>query len=299
VKSLSRAVGRLPVRWQRALWLTEVEGHEPAELAALLGVPEAGAAALARRAREGLRLAYLLVQLRPGMPAECRRTVDRLPAYARTALPLAVAEQVMDHLEACAFCRARSREYAELTEDLRGPLRPVLFGDDIRQPVPVPAPMPAPMPASGRAAEVPAPRRRRPAVAAGCVAVALVAVASVAVVSLRPDRTPSQGSSPSAAAVGVPSATARPDGSASSARSTKAGSRVESATPGSARAGNPRPAQRARVSASRSAAAPGGGGMPPASTVPVPEPEPTIAPSSEPRKVCVGVLVVRLCRGVG
>ncbi len=293
MKSLSRAVGRLPTRWRRALWLTEVEGKEPDEMAAVLDVPEAGAAALARRAREGLRLAYLLLQLRPGMPAECRRTVDRLPAYARTALPPSVAEQVIDHLEACAFCRARSGEYAELTEDLSGPLRPVLLGSAIGRAAQAPTSVPAP----DRAAGEPAPRRPRPAVAAICVAVATAAVASIAAVSLRPGRPPAQSPTPPAAAAGAPSPATRPGDSPPSTWPTAARSRVESAVSESARVDNPRPAQRARVSASRSAAAPAAGGAPPASTVPTPEP--TITPSSAPRKVCVGVLVVRLCRGVG
>ncbi|HZB29059.1 MAG TPA: zf-HC2 domain-containing protein [Streptosporangiaceae bacterium] len=284
MESLSRAVGKLPIRWRRALWLTEVEGIEPDEMAALLGVPEAGGAALARRAREGLRLAHLLVHLRPGTPAECRRTVDRLPAYARTALPPTVAEQVKDHLEACAFCRARFGEYAELTHDLSGPLRPVLKGDDIgrsaRRSTPVPA-------AEEPAAEEPAPRRARPAVAAICVAVATVATvaaASAAVVGLRPSRMPSQGASPPTAALGVPSTTTRSGDASPSPRPMAARPRPESAASESARADDPGSERRARV---------------PASTAPVPVPEPTVAPSSSPRKVCVGVLMVRLCRGVG
>jgi len=318
VEPLSRAVGRLPARWRRALWLTEVEGREPEEMAALLGMDEAAAAALARRAREGLRLAYLLVQLRPGTPAECRETVDRLPAYARRALPPAVAEQVMDHLEACAFCRARSGEFTGPVEDLRGPLRPVLLGSDIGQAAPASASASAPVP--DRPAEVPAPRRNGPrndrrngrwsprrkhAAAAACVAVALAAVVLIAAVSLRPGRTSSQGSPPAAA--GVPSTTTRAGGSPLSARPTTTRPRVESAAPGSARADDRLLEQRARAAASRAAAsraaasrasaAPGGGGTPPASTAPAPDP--TTAPSSAPRKVCVGVLVVRLCRGFG
>jgi hypothetical protein len=292
-----------------------VERREPEEMAPLLGMDEAAAAALARRAREGLRLAYLLVQLRPGTPAECRETVDRLPAYARRALPPAVAEQVMDHLEACAFCRARSAEFTEPVEDLRGSLWPMLLGSDIGQATSASASASVP----DRPAEVPAPRRngrgndrrngrwsprRKHAAAAACVAVALAAVALIAAVSLRPGRTSSQGSPPAAA--GVPSTTTRAGGSPLAARPTTTLPRVESAAPGSARADDRLLEQRARASASRASAsrasasrastAPGGG-TPPASTAPAPAP--TTAPSSAPRKVCVGVLVVRLCRGFG
>ncbi|CAN5623596.1 N/A [soil metagenome] len=53
------ALAALPERWQRVLWHTEVEGLSAAEIAPLLGLEPNGVAALAYRAREGLRQAYL------------------------------------------------------------------------------------------------------------------------------------------------------------------------------------------------------------------------------------------------
>ncbi|MFC5180551.1 sigma-70 family RNA polymerase sigma factor [Actinomadura harenae] len=75
-----RAFRSLPERWQAVLWHTEVEGAKPAEVAPLLGLTANGVAALAYRAREGLRQAYLQMHLATSygsMPEESAAT--RLP----------------------------------------------------------------------------------------------------------------------------------------------------------------------------------------------------------------------------
>src|SRR5699024_7597556 len=51
----SRAFASLPERWQLVLWHLEVEGQKPADIAPLLGMSPNSVAALAYRAREGLR----------------------------------------------------------------------------------------------------------------------------------------------------------------------------------------------------------------------------------------------------
>lgn len=48
----------LPVRWRTVLWSMIAEGRSPADLAPVLGVSPNGVAALACRAREGIRQAY-------------------------------------------------------------------------------------------------------------------------------------------------------------------------------------------------------------------------------------------------
>src|SRR5581483_6032471 len=60
---IARAFASLPERWRTVLWHTEVEGARPAEVAASLGLTANGVAALAYRAREGLRQAYLQMHL--------------------------------------------------------------------------------------------------------------------------------------------------------------------------------------------------------------------------------------------
>ena len=53
------AFASLPERWQLVLWHTEVEGDKPGDIAPLLGMTPNSVSALAYRAREGLRQAFL------------------------------------------------------------------------------------------------------------------------------------------------------------------------------------------------------------------------------------------------
>ncbi|MFC4912449.1 sigma-70 family RNA polymerase sigma factor [Actinomadura gamaensis] len=71
-----RAFRSLPERWQAVLWHTEIEGAKPAEVAPLLGLTANGVAALAYRAREGLRQAYLQMHLAASYAAHSPSTAD-------------------------------------------------------------------------------------------------------------------------------------------------------------------------------------------------------------------------------
>ena len=78
---VTRAYLDLPERWRAVLWYTEVENLAPAEIAPLLGLTANGVSALAYRAREGLRQAYLQQHL-TSVPAEECRTVNALLGVA-------------------------------------------------------------------------------------------------------------------------------------------------------------------------------------------------------------------------
>ena len=80
------------------LWHTEVEQETPAEVAPLLGLTPNGVAALAYRAREGLRQAYLQEHLADGADGQHRATVDRLGAWARGGLSPRQRARVDAHL---------------------------------------------------------------------------------------------------------------------------------------------------------------------------------------------------------
>lgn len=54
-----RALSTLPSRWQTVVWLLDVEGRSTEEVSARLGINRPAVAALAYRARAGLREAYL------------------------------------------------------------------------------------------------------------------------------------------------------------------------------------------------------------------------------------------------
>lgn len=60
--AVTAALAVLPERWRRVLWHAEVEGRSAAEIGLLLGLAPNAVAALAYRAREGLRQAYLRAQ---------------------------------------------------------------------------------------------------------------------------------------------------------------------------------------------------------------------------------------------
>ena len=59
----AKAFASLPERWQLVLWHLEVEGQKPADVAPLLGMSANSVSALAYRAREGLRQAFLTAHL--------------------------------------------------------------------------------------------------------------------------------------------------------------------------------------------------------------------------------------------
>lgn len=122
-----RAFESLPDRWQRVLWHTEIEGRSPAALASTLGSTPNAVAALAYRAREGLRQAYLSVHLSSDIPDECRPYVPKLAAYVRGTLTPSDDQWVSDHLDQCQHCRARHDELLLLVSDLRGVLWPALL----------------------------------------------------------------------------------------------------------------------------------------------------------------------------
>jgi len=113
----ARAFTTLPERWQRVLWRTAVEGASPAEVAPHFGLTPNGAAALAYRAREGLRQAFL--QQHVSRPYAHGATVDRLGAWLRGALPARERDRVDGHLRGCAPCRALAAELAEVSGGLR------------------------------------------------------------------------------------------------------------------------------------------------------------------------------------
>jgi RNA polymerase sigma factor (sigma-70 family) len=118
----------LPERWQRVLWHTEIEGRPPAALVpALAGSPNA-VAALAYRAREGLRQAFLAIHLGANTPPLCRPYLPKLAAYIRRTLSQEEDISVAIHLDVCAHCRDRRDELMLLVSDVRSVLVPALLG---------------------------------------------------------------------------------------------------------------------------------------------------------------------------
>ncbi len=122
------AFASLPERWQLVLWHLDVEGQKPAEVAPLLGMTPNSVSALAYRAREGLRTAYLQGHLAPAIDDGCRRTTPLLAQHVRNNLSKRDAGQVDAHLDTCARCSGLYAELTEVNNHLAGLLAPALLG---------------------------------------------------------------------------------------------------------------------------------------------------------------------------
>ncbi|QKV76237.1 sigma-70 family RNA polymerase sigma factor [Amycolatopsis sp. Hca4] len=124
----AKAFARLPERWQAVLWHTEIEQQSPAEVAPLLGLTANGVSALAYRAREGLRQAYLQVHLQENAEERCRACAERLGAWTRDGLSKRERAQVESHLDECDRCRALAAELADVNGGLRAIIAPIVLG---------------------------------------------------------------------------------------------------------------------------------------------------------------------------
>lgn len=123
----ARAFTSLAEPWRLALWHTDVEGEDPADIAVLLGEPVDDVAPLIARAREGMRSAWLAMQ-EPATDKECAWTRRALGAYARQVSFHDDTARVEQHLEGCADCTAILRELTESGSDLRTILAPLVLG---------------------------------------------------------------------------------------------------------------------------------------------------------------------------
>ncbi|WP_426571204.1 sigma-70 family RNA polymerase sigma factor [Aquihabitans sp. McL0605] len=106
---LSEAFRGLSERWRNVLWLTEVEGRKPAEIAPMLGVSAGTASALAYRARQGLLTAYLDAYRHHGVDDACAALNGRLGAYVAAGCIPEGFDDVVAHLEGCPSCRDVTR----------------------------------------------------------------------------------------------------------------------------------------------------------------------------------------------
>ena len=125
---IARAFASLPERWQAVLWHTAIEGARPADVAPLLGLTANGVAALAYRAREGLRQAYLQMHLTGAVRDECRPVAAKLGAYVRGGLAKREAAVVGAHLDRCAECRRVFAELGDVNVALKGIVAPIVLG---------------------------------------------------------------------------------------------------------------------------------------------------------------------------
>lgn len=121
IQLIARAFTTLPRRWRAVLWRVEVEGERPAAAARHFGLSPNATAALARRARQGLRAAYLQAHLAPSStgPRGCRVVVSKLGAFTAGQVAGAEADRVREHLAGCVSCQALHAELRDVCRGLR------------------------------------------------------------------------------------------------------------------------------------------------------------------------------------
>ncbi|TGA90931.1 sigma-70 family RNA polymerase sigma factor, partial [Streptomyces sp. MZ04] len=117
-----QAFRSLPERWQAVLWHTEIEDESPSDVATLFGLDANGTRVLAKRAREGLKEAYLQAHVSSTLTQseECARYADRLGAYARGSLRTRAERGLRKHLEECAKCRLAAGQIKEVASGIPG-----------------------------------------------------------------------------------------------------------------------------------------------------------------------------------
>ncbi len=124
----AKAFASLPERWQLVLWHLEVEGQKPADIAPLLGMSANSVSALAYRAREGLRQAFLTMHISDLTETDCRWVNEHLGAFIRKGLSKRDTGKVQSHLDECRRCTAMYLELNDVNSNLAGIIAPLLLG---------------------------------------------------------------------------------------------------------------------------------------------------------------------------
>lgn len=122
---VAAAFAALPERWRAVLWYTEVEGRSPGEIAPTMKITPNSVAALAYRAREGLRQAWLQEHVKSAQAeGECAWALSKIGEHTRAGLGKRDASRMDAHLASCASCRAAALDVAHVG----GPLRSIVAG---------------------------------------------------------------------------------------------------------------------------------------------------------------------------
>lgn len=119
----AEAFASLPERWQTVLWHTEVEGQSPAEIAKRLGMTPNGVAALAYRARQGLRQAYLTQYVPVTEPRSCRAVATQLAGWIRHGGTALKTQRITTHLARCTDCRELAANLRQVNQELNASAR--------------------------------------------------------------------------------------------------------------------------------------------------------------------------------
>ncbi|QIK63290.1 RNA polymerase sigma factor [Leucobacter viscericola] len=112
--AISRAYAALPQRAQQVLWLAEVDGEKMADIGEALEISPQAVATAAFRAREALRLNYL-VEVTAGESACASLPQMYLAQSVLNVVPSKRAKRVARHLEECAHCTATAKRMRSIS----------------------------------------------------------------------------------------------------------------------------------------------------------------------------------------
>ena len=110
-ESMLVAFRALPERWQRVLWLVEVDEVPRPQIADEMGIKPNAVSVLYRRARTGLRLSWLEHQIPVRLRSETEHVAYQLPKLLMARVPGSTPREVKAHLARCSDCNAL---YADL-----------------------------------------------------------------------------------------------------------------------------------------------------------------------------------------
>lgn len=127
--SIAAVFGTLSARHRTLLWYLEVEGMKPRELGPLMGMTSNAVSALAARARDSFRRAWLEAHIHdPSRSEDCRwfceRVVDRRGRFATAG----DADRFSEHMSVCGGCRIVAAEIDTVSQRLRSILPAALLG---------------------------------------------------------------------------------------------------------------------------------------------------------------------------
>lgn len=125
---VARAFASLPERWQEVLWYLEIEGYRPRQVASVVGMQPNAVSALGKRARDGLRTAYMQQHVSARALEECGEYSTQLGAFVRGTLTPSKLKLMQDHLDSCERCTAEYLQLQDLGVGLRGWILPILAG---------------------------------------------------------------------------------------------------------------------------------------------------------------------------